>query len=528
MSIIQLLDSARAALARRAYREAHTACMDVLKQDPKNAEAFFLLGILTSDHANHQKAIELFDRALALTPGMASAVAYKSRSLIALNRREEALEAVRTITDLDHVDSHTLDTFGVVLSRAGRHEEALRYYQAALRDGSDQANSHYNYGAALQFLGRMNEARDAYQQAIACDPDDARSYAAIVTITKQTEGANDIAKLEALFPRFAEDSNARLNIGHAIAKAYDDLGQGALALQWLGKAKALKKQELGYDPAFDSAVFEQVHALTGIDINDQPDALGPIFITGMPRTGTTLVDRIISSHSQVTPAGELTDFGLLLKRAVRSPGPYVLDAGTLAAGADADLAKIGADYVANVRKTIAISTSTFTDKMPLNILYAPLLLKAMPNARVICLRRHPADTVLSNYRQLFATTYSYYNYAYDLETAARYYAKFARLVDHFTQTLPAARFTTVAYESVVGDIETETRRLLAFCGLDFEQACVDFHTNQAPVATASSAQVRQPLYASALARWKRYRPGLESMLNILVEEGCLDPAELID
>lgn len=502
--------------------------MGVLQQDPYNPDAFFLLGILTADHANHQKAIELFDRALSFAPAMASAVAYKSRSLIALNQRDKALDAARTITDLDSVDPHTLDTIGVVFSRAGRHEEALAYYEAALRDGSDQANYYYNYGAALQFLGRMDDARAAYQQAIARDPDDARSYAAIVTITKQTDADNDIAKLEALFPRFATDANARLNIGHAIAKAYDDLGQGALALEWLSKAKALKKQELGYDPAFDRAVFDQVRALAGIDIKPDTQALGPIFITGMPRTGTTLVDRIISSHSQVTPAGELTDFGLLLKRAVRSPGPYVLDAATLAASEDADLAQIGADYVAHVRRTIAISTPTFTDKMPLNILYAPLLLKAMPNARVICLKRHPADTVLSNYRQLFATTYSYYNYAYDLETAARYYAQFERLVDHFTTALPATRFTTVQYESVVGDIETETRRLLTFCGLDFEQACVDFHTNKAPVATASSAQVRQPLYASALARWKRYRPGLDGMLNVLVEEGCLDPAELTD
>ncbi|NQY12366.1 MAG: sulfotransferase [Henriciella sp.] len=528
MSIVTLLNSARAALARRAYREAHTACMGVLQQDPANAEAFLLLGILTADHNNHQKAIELFDRALATAPQLTAATAYKSRSLIALNQRERALEVARAITDLDQVDPHTLDTLGVVLSRAGRHEEALAYYKAALRDGSDQANYYYNYGAALQFLGRMDEARDAYRQAITRDPDDARSYAAIVTITKQSEAENDIAKLEALFSRFAEDANARLNIGHAIAKAYDDLGQGARALEWLSEAKALKKQELAYDPAFDRAVFEQVQKLAGIGISPQPDALGPIFITGMPRTGTTLVDRIVSSHSQVTPAGELTDFGLLLKRTVRSPGPYVLDAETLAAGADADLTQIGAAYVAHVRKTIAISTATFTDKMPLNILYAPLLLKAMPNARVICLKRHPADTVLSNYRQLFATTYSYYNYAYDLETAARYYAQFDRLVEHFKETLPATRFTTVQYESVVSDIETETRRLLDFCGLAFEQACVEFHTNQAPVATASSAQVRQPLYTSALARWKRYRPGLDPMLNVLVEEGCLDPAELTD
>ena len=526
MNVAERLKTARNALARRSYREAHAACMEILRHDPKNAEAFLLLGILTADHANHQKAVELFDRALGYDPYLNAAIASKARSLIALNQRERALEVARSIADLQSVDPHTLDTLGVVFSRAGRHEDALLYYQAALENGSDQGNYYYNYGAAYQFLGRIDEARAAYRQAIERDPEDARSYAAIVTITRQSETDNDISKLEALFPRFADDPNARLNIGHAIAKAYDDLGQGAQALYWLEKAKALKKQELAYDPAFDRAVFEQVRALAGIEINPRPDALGPIFITGMPRTGTTLVDRIVSSHSQVTPAGELTDFGLLLKRAVRSPGPFVLDANTLAAGATADLEQIGSAYIAHVRKTIGISSPTFTDKMPLNILYTPLILKAMPNARVICLKRHPADTVLSNYRQLFATTYSYYNYAYDLETTARYFAQFNRLVDHFQDVLPNTRFATVEYESVVSGIERETRRLLEFCGLDFEQACVDFHTNQAPVATASSAQVRQPLYSSAMARWRRYRPGLDAMLDILVEEECLDPAEL--
>ncbi|MEO1020847.1 MAG: sulfotransferase, partial [Pseudomonadota bacterium] len=229
---------------------------------------------------------------------------------------------------------------------------------------------------------------------------------------------------------------------------------------------------------------------------------------------------------RVTQAGELTDFGLLLKRAVNSPGPYVLDAQTLAAATKIDLAPIGRAYEMQVRETIGIKTSAFTDKMPLNILYAPVILSALPNARVICLRRHPADTVLSNYRQLFATSFSYYNYAYDLEDTARYYAQFERLVEHYGATLPASRFTTVRYESVVDDIEAETRRLLAFCDLPFERACIDFHANQAPVATASSAQVRQPLYTSSLARWKRYRAGMGPALKVLIDEGCLNESEL--
>ena len=528
MDIQSRLRAARVHLSKRAYEEAHAACIEVLQHEPTNADAFFLLGILTADHENHAKAVELFDRALSSAPSHAEALAQKARSLIALNRREDALVAIQSASQQPALDAYTLDTIGVVYSRAGRHADAIPYYQRAVEAAPNNAEYRYNHGAALQFLGQMDAARATYRKAIEINPDDARSHAGIVTITKQTEADNDIAALTNLFPRFENDATASLNIGHAIAKAYDDLGDGVQALQWLHRAKAGKKSELKHDPVFDAEIFEQARMTAGLPLQETPEAGGPVFITGMPRTGTTLVDRILSAHSQVTPAGELTDFGLLLKQAVRSPGPYVLDAGTLKAGLGADLSAIGAAYIERVRKSLDISAPMFTDKMPLNILYAPLLLKALPGARVICLKRHPADTVLSNYRQLFATSFSYYNYAYDLETTARYYAQFERLVDHFSASLPKTRFTSVQYEGVVADIESETRRLLEFCGLEFEQACVDFHTNKAPVATASSAQVRQPLYTSALARWKRYRPGLDPALNVLVDEGCLDPSDLTD
>ena len=528
MSVSELLDEAQTLLAQKAYREAHSRCLTVLQREPRNAFAYYLLGILTADHANHSKAVELFDRALAFAPDHAPSYAQKARSLIALNQREAALDAVQVASEQADLTPFTLDTLGVVLSRAGRHDDAIAFYEKAVADAPDHSEYLYNYGAALQFLGRMNEAREAYQRVIAINPDDARARAAIVTITKQTADQNDISELEDLFPRFAQDANARLNIGHAIAKAYEDLQDGKNALTWLERAKELKRQELNYDPDFDQRIFEQATTLASDLQIASPSQPGPIFIVGMPRTGTTLVDRILSSHSQVSPAGELTDFGLLLKRQVKSPGPFVLDGETLAAAKSAPLETLGQDYVRRVRETVGITTPVFTDKMPLNVVYAPLIMKAIPNARVICLLRHPADTVLSNYRQLFATSYSYYNYAYDLETTGRYYVMFRRMVEQFTADLPSTRFTTVQYESVVADIDTETRRLLDFCGLPFEQACIDFHTNQAPVATASSAQVRQPLYTSSLARWKRYRPGLDAALEVLVEAGLMDASELTD
>ena len=202
----------------------------------------------------------------------------------------------------------------------------------------------------------------------------------------------------------------------------------------------------------------------------------------------------------------------------------MLDPATLDAAAQADLTALGEAYMASVRDSLGLA-GRFTDKMPLNILLAPVILAALPEARVICLRRHPADTVLSNYRQMFATSFSYYNYAYTLEDTATYYVAFDRAVRHFEKVLPADRFTVVHYENVVAELEIEARRLLSFCGLAFEDQCLAFHENAAPVATASSAQVRQPLYRSALGRWKRYEAGLKPALDILQAAGCLDPNE---
>ena len=223
----------------------------------------------------------------------------------------------------------------------------------------------------------------------------------------------------------------------------------------------------------------------------------------------------------MTSAGELTDFALCLKRQLNTPSRYVLDRETLLGAQQADMDALGRAYIAHVGKTLGME-GRFIDKMPLNAFYAPLILKALPNARVICLRRHPLDTVLSNYRQLFATSFSYYNYALNLETAARYYVGFDRMMARFRDALPEDRFTEVHYESIIADQEGETRRLLDFCGLDFDPACLAFHENAAPVATASSVQVRRPLYSTSLNRWRKVEDELAPAIAILDKAGLLE------
>lgn len=521
----QRLQAAAALLARGAYREAHGICLTVLRDSPGHAEALYLLGILTSDHANFARAEELFRAALESAPGHAAAHAQRGRCLIALSRRAEAVEAARLAGALLPQDAFTLDTVGVVLSRAGLHLEALPFYAQATAAEPGNANYQYNLGAALQFAGNMDAARKAYSACAAADPGDTRGLPATVQITKQTEDRNEIATLQSLLASHADDPDATLRIGHALGKAYEDLKQPQAALDWLARAKTGKRALVSHDAAAEEALFEASIRAAGTLRGRTSGASGaPVFICGMPRTGTTLVDRVLSRHSELTSAGELTDFALCLKRMAETPSNLVLDPATLDAAAGTDLTRLGEQYMAGVRGSLGLA-GRFTDKMPLNILLAPVILAALPEARVICLRRHPADTVLSNYRQMFATSFSYYNYAYTLEDTARYYVQFDRLARHFERVLPPERFTAVHYERVVADLETEARRLLAFCALPFEPQCLAFHENEAPVATASSAQVREPLYTTALGRWKRYEAGLKPALDILEAAGCVAAGE---
>ena len=227
----------------------------------------------------------------------------------------------------------------------------------------------------------------------------------------------------------------------------------------------------------------------------------------MPRSGTTLVERILTSHTGVVSVGELSDFAIILKRALGTSGPLVLDSEVLSAAAnEADLSKVGEDYVRRA-SVLAGDANRFIDKMPFNSFFVPAILRALPGARVICLRRSPPDLLFANYRQLFATGFSYYSYAYDFADTAHFIAQFERMADAYEAMLPPDRFLAIRYEDVIAEQRAKTEQLLAFAGLDWEDACMEFHRNADPVATASSVQVRSPLYSSSIGQWRRYKEG---------------------
>lgn len=501
---------AERALAGRSYQRAHEWCMRILDKDPNYPPAFFVLALIAADHDNFAKAADVMARAIRLDANDPRYHAHLARCFVALNRQFDARNAARTAAALAPRDALTLDTIGVVFSRTGDHADAIPLFERAVALDAGNASYFYNLGAARQFSGDFDGAEFAYRRALELAPDLYRAQSSRVQLKRATPGRNHIAELEASFSRLGTDPDAKLHIGHALAKEFEDLGEYEGSFDWLVRAKSLKRTTVNYDADEDARLFGAAAGTAAARATTCNASEEPIFIVGMPRTGTTLVDRILSSHPDVFSAGELTDFALAVKRMSATPSNKVLDDETLVAGASLDFAALAVRYLDGTRPRTG-HTSRFIDKMPLNFFYAALIHAAFPNARIICLRRNAMDTCLSNFRQLFATRFPYYNYAYDLLDTARYYMRFDALIAEWRNALPPERFIEIEYESLVAHQERESRRLVDFCGLPWHDACLDFHENTAPVATASSVQVRSPMYTSSVDRWKRYGQKLDAL-----------------
>ncbi|MEM7728061.1 MAG: sulfotransferase [Pseudomonadota bacterium] len=520
-----------ALLDAKAYRKAHAMAVERLRRDGRDAEAVCALGLIALDHGNSGKALELTGKAAALAPDDALMRAQNARALTLCGRQAEARQAAEDAARIRERQRderpRVNDIIGVVLSRVGLHERAVPFFRRTVMADPSEANPHYNLAASLQFSGDFKGAEAAYAAALQRDPDNYRAMSALASLRKQTEDDNRLDALLGAFDRLSSNNDAALHVGHAIAKTLEDLGRPVESLDWLAKAKRGKRAEVGHETAWDTALLDAAKTTYPAALPDAPlsgDGPAPLFVTGLPRTGTTLVDRILSSHSKVHSVGELNVFSDLVKKATGTQSRYVLDPETFAATRELDLSEVGQQYMAFVSSLLASIGQPGlrpVDKMPLNILNAGLIHRALPNARIVVLRRGAMDSCLSNYRQLFSTGHSYYNYSFDLEDTARYYTAFDGLVAHWRSVLPAARFMEIRYEDIVFDQEAQTRRLLDFCDLAWEERCLRFHENDAPVSTASSVQVRQPLYSGSIGRWKGYGDrveGLRAALGSLADD----------
>lgn len=513
-----------AGLHRADYSGALKGCQTILARAPDDPRATFLLARILSSHGRGRDAFTLFDKAHHFGHPESETLAQQALCLVRNAQPDEALLFAERSIRLDPVHPEALHALGLVFSRTERHVQATPFYERAIAAAPHISVYHHSLALNLQTQGRTDEARAAFRACLDLDPGDFRALGAWAHITPLS--ASDVAQMEGLAPQAeaSPDPSARLRLGHALAKAYDDIGQPDAAIAWLQRGKArLRAEREGHD-ARDAALFAS--AKSALDAPPAPgySAVAPVFVVGLPRTGTTLLDRILSSHSQIDSVGESRAVTWTLRDLLEDRAKVLLSAETLTAARSLDPRRIGETYCAHLGWS-PDRPARPVDMMPLNFFFVPLLQRALPEARFLCLRRSPADTVLNNFRHLLENRWGHYDYAYGLDSAARYFVRFDRLMASCARHLPADRFCFVDYEALANDLEPSVHRILEFCGLPFEQACLDFHANPNAVNTPSALQVRQPIHTASIGRWRRYEPYIAEALDVLTDAGLLPASE---
>lgn len=501
-------------LAQKNYQAVYELALSALRETDKDPLAFFFIGVIASDTGQHEKALELFSKAAQHGPKTVRYQAFYAKALMTLGQSTLAKTQADRAAALGTDDAFLADMIGTVYSRAGSHALALPLFKKAVRLNPRWAIFQFNLAVCAQFVGDISAAKSAYKQAVKLNPKFYQAWFSLVSLDKQTAENNHLATLKRLFNEAEDTAEVHLLLGHSIAKTLEDMEQFPESLEWLHRAKALQKSQSPFDLNVAQTIFSTAKSIPQVSHPDQNNAnkTTPIFILGLPRTGTTLVDRILSSHAAVTSAGELDLFAQILAR-YANISPAEIEKNLLKAQ-KSDLRKIGDIYIEEI-DALSGGASYLIDKTPMNFFYAGLIQVALPNARIIALRRGAMDSCLSNYRQMFALQDRRFDYAFDLEHTAAYYREFDSLMEHWRSFLPPSQFMEVRYEDIISQQEKETRRILDFCGLDWDEACMRFHENAAPVDTASSMQVRKPLYSGAIGRWQKYGDTLAPLKTAL-------------
>ena len=511
-------DAAAAALRSSDWLRAEQLATSLITDIPSHPTVFFIAGAAALELRRYPRAVECLSRATDLDPDRAECFAELSRALVALRRFAEASVAAGKALALSPRDPKTLDSLGVVFSRLDEHDKAKTVFQRMVDAWPRHAGYRFNLATSLVFTGDAGGAEIQLEECLALDPRFWKAYPALAGLRKQSPERNHVERLRAALAD-ATDPGAATYLHMALAKESEDLGQYASAFEHLVDAKAPLRAAKGYSISRDEAMFEAIEREYA---GPAPPAAGhqsrlPIFVFGMPRSGTTLVERILSSHPEVQSVGESEIFAMALKRASGSATPSMLDADTVSRSRALDWAGVGSLYMAAAATGMRGNTR-FVDKLPQNFLYAGYIANALPMARMVCVRRDPMDTCLGNFRQLFAQMSSYYDYSLDMLDIGRYYILFDRLMSYWERLLPG-RILTLRYETMVRGQEACTRQLLDFCGLDWHDACLGFDANPAPVSSASALQVREPMNSGSIGRWKNYEPQLAPLRRLLEDAG---------
>ena len=506
------------ALNGARWARAQDLAAQLLRAAPHAGGAYFIAGVAASRLGQIDLALAHLHRSTQLSPQRADYLAELARVLHDSWRTNEAMAAADRAFALAPTDAVTLTTLGVLFARSNEHRRAAEVFERAVAVMPAVGEFKFNLATSLTATGQLERAEQALLDCLRVEPSNWRAYLALADLLKKDAGSDHIAMFQRQLALSESDDDAAMYLNLALAKEMETLGRYEPSFAHLSEGKRRGGARRRYTSERDAALFEALMQPVAEPQPGQGNASrAPIFVIGMPRSGTTLVERILSSHPTVHSAGELQNFGIALKRISGSATPARLDLEVLSRVRAPDWTVLGDEYLRST-ESVAGNRPHFVDKLPHNFLYAGHIARALPHASIICLRRHPMDSCLSNFRQLFAQNSPYYDYSFDLLDTGRYYLLFDKLMAHWARTMPG-RIMQVGYEDLVDHQEDVTRRILAHCDLPWNDACLRFEENNAPVATASAVQVRSPMFRTSLRRWKRYEPQLCGLRKLLEAGG---------
>ena len=510
-------------VARRAAQAGDWATVrsfakKIIKQDKKNPEGYFLSGLAEKGNGRSMPAISAFSRAIQLDKNRYDAAVELANQYAIVQRNGEATDILKRFVPRLSNSPLYLDLAATVYTRLGLHADAWPLLQKANQLQPDLDQFQANLAACAVFLGKIPEARELYLRLLQRYPDHQRNHYELSRLEKAKD-ASHIEQMQQSLARTGLSAEKNIFMYYALGKELEDLQRWSESFNYYKMAGDAVTGVSPYEIATDLELIYKIIEvsnpkwLAAASTRHQSAATGktPIFIVGLPRTGTTLTERIVSSHSQVESAEETFFLQMMIARASGTKNPQDMTAKMVENAAKKDMRPIAEGYMSAVAYKLG-DRPYFIEKLPENYLYLGFIARAFPQARIIHLKRNPMDSCFAMFKQ------SFFKYAYTLDSLGKYYVAYDRLCRHWREVL-GDRVIELEYESLVADQERQIRKLLDRLGLDFEQACIDFDQNTAPSATASAVQVREKVHTRSIEKWKRFENELQPLKQYLENAG---------
>lgn len=496
---------------RGKFNEASQCCKEILEKNTKLAPAHFLMGLIAVASNDPNTALNAFLNTVEIDNHHVASWAHLAFIYMTNNEVDQADKALKNTLQIRTNEPLILDLIGKTLTLMGEHKQAKSFFGTAYTLSPDNIEFAHNLATNLVYLGETNNAVNLFQSIIKRQPDSPHPHWSIAFATK----ARDTSHIEEMNEQCINNQNplSQAFYRYAMGKEFEDLEKWDDAFQQYSLGAKAKRSIQSYDEKTEIEFFNFLTKNFTKDwlaqSNEGFEDSSPIFVLGQPRTGTTLIERIITSHSDVYSAGELQQFPMAIQQLTKNTKLNQFSLKLIEDALQIKGKELGSLYIKSANRLVG-NKPRFVDKLPLNYLYLPLILKALPNAKIVHLVRDPMDACFSSFKQLFVNTYKH---SYDLKEMARHHIRYRQLMQNWREQFPE-RFLDISYEETARDLESNARRLIDYLELPWQDACLNFHKLDTAVTTASSVQVREPTHTRSIGRWLKYETHLQPMLEI--------------